>query len=223
MGVYNIFSSVVYSQTTRLRPLERIAMRPNAFSLSSVILGSWLPAALAGQTVTHDANFSPDQILRVTVAQAPSAWESRTDVVVNRTSPDLTLHIPPERSTWVRAYNDMADQNLTMVSRLSSTPRTLEWLAEFVALVWLSPKIGAFLPTGLLKLLNGLFHLVTSSTYKIAAENDDAGTYFYHSHVEMQAMSCSGPLIVDDCGVSPFEYDDERVFPFQDFFTQDRR
>ena len=57
--------------------------------------------------------------------------------------------------------------------------------------------------------------------YEIATEQDDSGTYFYHSHVGMQAMGCAGPLIVDDCdGTSPYYYDDERVFLFQDFFNQ---
>lgn len=59
--------------------------------------------------------------------------------------------------------------------------------------------------------------------YEIATELEDAGTYFYHSHVEMQAMSCAGPLIVDDCGSAPFQYDDERIFQFQDHFQKTDR
>ncbi|KAK3991488.1 putative L-ascorbate oxidase [Cladorrhinum sp. PSN332] len=174
-------------------------MRPSA--LSALVLGSLLPAALAGQTVTHDSSFAPDQILRVSVGNVPSACESRTDIVVNGTSPGPALHIPPGRSTWVRVYNDMTDQNLTMhwhglTQRLApfadGTPQAAQWP----------------IPPG---------HFFD---YEIAAENDDAGTYFYHSHVMMQALSCTGPLIVDDCGVSPYEYDDERIFHFQDFFTK---
>jgi len=56
--------------------------------------------------------------------------------------------------------------------------------------------------------------------YEIATQAEDPGTYFYHSHVGMQAMSCFGPLIVDDCGSSPHQYDDERVFVFHDYFTE---
>lgn len=50
-------------------------------------------------------------------------------------------------------------------------------------------------------------------------DEDDAGTYYYHSHVEMQAMSCAGALIVDDCGEAPFQYDEERIFLWQDWYA----
>lgn len=56
--------------------------------------------------------------------------------------------------------------------------------------------------------------------YEVAPEISDAGTYFYHSHVGMQALSASGPLIVDDCGEAPFYYDDERIFQFQDYYAK---
>jgi len=36
----------------------------------------------------------------------------------------------------------------------------------------------------------------------------------------MQAMSCTGPLIVDDCGSTPYDYDDERILLFQDHFKK---
>lgn len=53
--------------------------------------------------------------------------------------------------------------------------------------------------------------------YEVRTESRDAGTYFYHSHVGMQASTCSGPLIVDDCSSCPFDYDDERILYFQDY------
>ncbi|KAK4165632.1 putative L-ascorbate oxidase [Cladorrhinum sp. PSN259] len=174
-------------------------MRPSAVSFS--ILGALLPAALAGQIVTHDSSFAPDLILRVTVGEVPSACESRTNIIVNGTSPGPALHIPPGKSTWIRVYNDMDDQNLTMhwhglTQRLApfadGTPQASQWP----------------IPPG---------HFFD---YEIAVMNDDAGTYYYHSHVMMQSLSCTGPLIVDDCGVSPYEYDDERIFLFQDFFSK---
>lgn len=34
----------------------------------------------------------------------------------------------------------------------------------------------------------------------------------------MQALSCTGPLIVDDRGLSPYNYDDERILLFQDHY-----
>lgn len=36
----------------------------------------------------------------------------------------------------------------------------------------------------------------------------------------MQALSCTGPLIVEDCGSAPYHYDDERILLFQDYFQK---
>jgi L-ascorbate oxidase len=58
---------------------------------------------------------------------------------------------------------------------------------------------------------------------------DDAGTYFYHSHIGisnwvanlgMQAATCFGVIVIEpasDCGY-PFEFDDERIVTFSDFW-----
>jgi L-ascorbate oxidase len=56
--------------------------------------------------------------------------------------------------------------------------------------------------------------------YELAPEIGDAGTYFYHSHVDMQALSAAGPLIVEDCGKPPYHYHDERILHFQDYFEK---
>lgn len=49
-----------------------------------------------------------------------------------------------------------------------------------------------------------------------------AGTYFYHSHVGFQAVSCSGPLIVEDSRhqTPPYEYYDDRILFVQDAFVK---
>lgn len=46
-----------------------------------------------------------------------------------------------------------------------------------------------------------------------------AGTYFYHSHVAFQAVSATGPLIVEDIA-SPYEYDDEKIIFLTDTFNK---
>lgn len=51
-------------------------------------------------------------------------------------------------------------------------------------------------------------------------EEDDAGTYFYHSHVGFQAISAAGPLIIEDAGPPPFDYDEERIIFLQDYFNK---
>jgi L-ascorbate oxidase len=56
--------------------------------------------------------------------------------------------------------------------------------------------------------------------YAVHPENDDAGTYFYHSHVGFQAVSAAGPLIIEDSGPSPFNYDEERIIFLQDYFNK---
>jgi len=48
-----------------------------------------------------------------------------------------------------------------------------------------------------------------------------AGTYFYHSHVGFQAVSASGPLIVDSQEPPPYHYDDEKIVFIQDTFSKD--
>jgi L-ascorbate oxidase len=56
--------------------------------------------------------------------------------------------------------------------------------------------------------------------YELHPEVEDAGTYFYHSHVGFQAISAAGPLIIDDFGPPPFEYDEERIIFLQDYFNK---
>ncbi|GAB7353343.1 hypothetical protein MBLNU459_g3831t2 [Dothideomycetes sp. NU459] len=56
--------------------------------------------------------------------------------------------------------------------------------------------------------------------YELETDIGMAGTYFYHSHVGFQAITVAGPLIVDDAGKSPYDYDDERVIALQDVFQK---
>lgn len=56
--------------------------------------------------------------------------------------------------------------------------------------------------------------------YEILTQCGDSGTYYYHSHVGLQAVTASGPLIVDDSPASPtYHYDEERILHFQDYFS----
>lgn len=58
--------------------------------------------------------------------------------------------------------------------------------------------------------------------YEMNVPSSMAGTYFYHSHVGFQAVSCSGPLIVEDSPhqTPPYEYDEDRVVFVQDAFAK---
>ena len=55
--------------------------------------------------------------------------------------------------------------------------------------------------------------------YELQMPNGSAGTYFYHSHVGFQAVSCSGPLIVED-KVPPYKVDGDRVVHIQELFNK---
>jgi L-ascorbate oxidase len=56
--------------------------------------------------------------------------------------------------------------------------------------------------------------------YEVHPEKDDAGTYFYHSHVGFQMGTASGPLIVDDDGDPPYQYDEELILQLSDYFNK---
>jgi L-ascorbate oxidase len=54
--------------------------------------------------------------------------------------------------------------------------------------------------------------------YELRPDVGYAGTYFYHSHVGFQAVTASGPLIVEG-HTFPYKYDDERIVHLTDFFS----
>ncbi len=90
-------------------------------AIKTFLLG-WLPAAVWAGNIIHDDQFTPDHVLRVSIAQVPSACETREDVVVNGTSPGPSIRLSPGARSWIRVYNDMADRNLSMVSRSPIPP-----------------------------------------------------------------------------------------------------
>lgn len=57
--------------------------------------------------------------------------------------------------------------------------------------------------------------------YEIEALPQDAGSYYYHSHIASQALTVFGALIVEDCGEPPYKYDDERTLLWHEHYKQD--
>lgn len=55
--------------------------------------------------------------------------------------------------------------------------------------------------------------------YEIRPDAEAPGSFFYHAHVGLQALTAFGPLIVDDCLAPPYQYDEERVLVFSDYFA----
>jgi L-ascorbate oxidase len=154
-----------------------------------------------GPPSQHDATFVPDHILRVSYSSIPIACQTRESVLVNGTSPGPELRLAPGKTSWIRVYNDMTDYNFTMhwhgLSQRTAifsdgTPQASQW------------------PIAPLHFFD----------YEVHSEPDDAGSYFYHSHVGFQAGSAYGPLIVEDDGPPPYAYDVERIVQFADYFNR---
>ena len=55
--------------------------------------------------------------------------------------------------------------------------------------------------------------------YELQVPEGSAGTYFYHSHVGFQAVSATGPLIVDDKD-PPYKVDGERTIYHQELYNK---
>ncbi|KAJ8110777.1 hypothetical protein ONZ43_g5788 [Nemania bipapillata] len=56
--------------------------------------------------------------------------------------------------------------------------------------------------------------------YELKTANGTAGTYFYHAHVGFQAITATGPLVVESADPPPYEYNDERIVFLQELFNQ---
>lgn len=149
---------------------------------------------------THGSDFVPDHVLRVTHESRTVACQTHTSVLVNGTSPGPTLRLPPGKTTWVRVCNDMEEFNTTMHWH-GLSQRTAPFSDGSPVSQWPIAPHRCF-------------------DYEIHPEHEDAGTYFYHSHVGFQAVSSAGALIVEDFGPPPFQYDEERIICFQDYFNK---
>ena len=68
--------------------------------------------------VVHDNSFSPDVILRVTLQNISLGGIQRLTTLVNGSIPGPELRVQENEIAWIRVYNDVKGQNLTMVSRI---------------------------------------------------------------------------------------------------------
>ncbi|TVY45554.1 Multicopper oxidase [Lachnellula subtilissima] len=156
------------------------------------------------QCITHNETFVPDAVLRVSTSNvSQSCYPSKSTVLVNGTSPGPELRIKEGITYWIRVYNDMTDKNLTMhwhgltqamAPFADGTPQASQWPI---------PPLHFF-------------------DYEINVPIGMAGTYFYHSHEGFQAVSATGPLIVEEDKVPcPYQYDEDKIIFLQDVFTKD--
>lgn len=83
--------------------------------VASALLATWTAQLAFALVIRHDDTFIPDHILRVTNDNIDIACDQHRSVVVNGTTPGPILRLAPGTSSWIRVYNDVEDQNLTMV------------------------------------------------------------------------------------------------------------
>lgn len=80
-------------------------------------------AAAAGASALaqheHGPAFVPDAVLSVSRQNIAIGGVSRYSTLVNGSLPGPTLRLKEGEMVWIRVYNDMKDQNTTMVSRAS--------------------------------------------------------------------------------------------------------
>jgi L-ascorbate oxidase len=86
------------------------------YRLFLLIFSYFVVLASSHRIVTHDETFVPDAVLRVTISNISQPCVPEKPVaLVNGTYPGPALYLDEGKTQWIRVYNDMADQNLTMV------------------------------------------------------------------------------------------------------------
>ncbi|KAJ9641641.1 Multicopper oxidase aurL2 [Knufia peltigerae] len=156
----------------------------------------WIQAICA---IPPSPNARPDYVLVATAKNLAINCQRRYSVVINGTSPGPTLYLKENFTTWIRVYNRIPDQNLTVhwhgLSQRTSpfsdgTPEVSQW------------PIAS----------NEFFD------YSVTPAVGDAGSYFYHSHIGFQSNTAQGVVIVQDQGKVPYDYDGDKSFFIQDYF-----
>lgn len=150
---------------------------------------------------THDHTFRPDVVLRTSVTNLSIACTTRQSVIINGSVPAPELRIPEGKTTWIRVYNDIPDQNTTV--HWHGLAQEVAPFSDGTPLVsqWPIPPLHYF-------------------DYEVAPLAGSAGTYFYHAHVGFQAVSAAGPLIVEEekPATPPIAYDEERVLVVSELY-----
>jgi L-ascorbate oxidase len=89
-------------------------------SLFSIAIVWSILGTVFATTQCHDETFVPDAVLRITASNiSQSCLPPKNVVLVNGTSPGPELRLLEGNTYWIRVYNDVSDQNLTMVRILN--------------------------------------------------------------------------------------------------------
>ncbi|PHH79253.1 hypothetical protein CDD80_5337 [Ophiocordyceps camponoti-rufipedis] len=170
----------------------------------SVVVSSLLLLGVRADFQVHDDGFKPDFVINATMGELDVDCNKRLSVLLNGQSPGPQINMTEGSITWVRVWNHMEDQNLTMHWH-GLSQRTAPF-SDGTPLVSQWP-----IPPG---------HFFD---YEVKPEPGDAGTYFYHSHVGIQLITASGPLIVKAANETDAEekYGRDVVLMLQDYYAKD--
>ncbi|PFH55488.1 hypothetical protein XA68_18187 [Ophiocordyceps unilateralis] len=150
------------------------------------------------------ATFNPYVVLNVTRQTVSIGGILRYSTLVNGSLPGPTIRIPEEKVVWIRVYNEMTDDNLTMHWHGLAQAAYPFSDGTPMASQWPIPPRHFF-------------------DYELKTGRGTAGTYYYHSHVGFQASTATGALIVEDSGPAPYCYDEERLIFLQEFWPETDR
>ena len=118
----------------------------------------------ATQPIFHDDLFVPDFVLRVNKQEFTQSCMTKSEVIlVNNTSPGPEIRLTEGNIYWIRVYNDMDKENVTMVSQspaLRSVQESYLLLSIGMVFRWLYLHSQMALP----ELLSGLYPLITILT-----------------------------------------------------------
>ncbi|KAH7242664.1 Cupredoxin [Fusarium tricinctum] len=147
-------------------------------------------ALASAESQVHDGSFTPDYVLEATLDDIKVNCISRSSVTFNGTSPGPTLYLKEEQTTWIRVYNRVPDNNVTV--HWHGLSQRAAPFSDGTPLVsqWPIPPNQFF-------------------DYEIRPTRGDAGSYFYHSHVGFQSLTAHGALIVWDADKPEYDYDED--------------
>ncbi|KAI1350407.1 L-ascorbate oxidase [Xylaria sp. FL0043] len=163
-----------------------------------------LRTCLAASLAVHDDLWQPEYAIYATWEDITVNCEHRRSVVLNGTFPAPTLYLKEGQTTWIRAYNNLPDVNLT-IHWHGLTMRTAPFSDG-------SPQVSQW------PIAPGEYF-----DYEIHPEIGDAGTYFYHSHIGFQAMTAHGVLLVEDADPPPYQWDADVPVVLGDFYSKSDR
>lgn len=87
----------------------------NLPTLLATVVG--LTSLASAAIEVHDETFIPDAVIHVTSAKTKQSCVAEKDVIlINGTSPGPEIRLAEGKTFWIRVYNDLLHENLTMVS-----------------------------------------------------------------------------------------------------------